>query len=680
MKTTIKIIFTVAFFAFLGGLSAQAPQKMSYQAVIRTSGNSLLLNTSVGMKISILQGSSSGTPVYVETQTPNTNGNGLVTLEIGTGNVVSGTFAGINWASGPYFIKTETDPAGGTNYSIQGTAELLSVPYALFAAGGTQGPAGPAGPAGPQGPAGATGLMGPAGPTGLVGATGPAGPQGPAGPVGPAGATGSVGVTGPAGPQGPVGPQGPAGPTGSVGATGATGPAGPQGPTGPAGPTGATGATGAVGPQGPAGPIGGANTQVIYNNSGTAAGTASLTWSAGVLDINGTTQTSSLNVSSLGGGGLRFLRTDNLGVISATTLPAYITGTGTTNYLTKWNAAGSTIGNSLIQDNGTSVGVNIAPSALYQQYVSRSQLTASGDGQATIYGYRTRDSQNDGTGYTIGTTNNGIQGYTFWGDLYTFGVLGQTYGDYTRTGGVLGSITGGSTWGSLGYKNSGSVFYGVYGSSAYASGAGLAPNSAAAGIGGGFFGMLGSVSNGLVIGQVNKGELMASYNIGDVYTFGKNIELVQTENSVQAVYGVSSKEASIYDKGSVRMENGTARVTFSKDYAALLGENPIVTASPLGNCNGVYIESVSKEGFVIRELNSGTSSVEIGWIAIGNRTDAGTSKVPEFLLSTEINSSFERVLHNDARKNQSASGIWWDGKTLQFNSNYPSSINPVVPK
>jgi hypothetical protein len=113
--------------------SAQAPNKMSYQAVIRNSSNALVTNQVVGMRISILQTTASGTAVYVETQTPTTNANGLASIEIGGGTVVSGTFATIDWANGPYFIKTETDPTGGSNYTITGTSQLLSVPYALYA-------------------------------------------------------------------------------------------------------------------------------------------------------------------------------------------------------------------------------------------------------------------------------------------------------------------------------------------------------------------------------------------------------------------------------------------------------------------------------------------------------------------------------------------------------------------
>ncbi len=89
---------------------AQSPEKMSYQAVIRNSSDVLVTNTQIGMQISILQGSASRTAVYVETQEPTTNANGLVSLEIGTGTLVSGDFSTIDWANGPYFIKTETDP------------------------------------------------------------------------------------------------------------------------------------------------------------------------------------------------------------------------------------------------------------------------------------------------------------------------------------------------------------------------------------------------------------------------------------------------------------------------------------------------------------------------------------------------------------------------------------------
>ncbi|MFC4479227.1 hypothetical protein [Flavobacterium chungangensis] len=114
-------------------LFAQAPQKMNYQSVIRKTDGTLLSNTLIGIRTSVLFGSETGTASYVETQTTTTNPNGLATIVIGGGTPVTGTFAGINWGAGTHFIKTEIDPEGGTNYTISGTSQLLSVPYALYA-------------------------------------------------------------------------------------------------------------------------------------------------------------------------------------------------------------------------------------------------------------------------------------------------------------------------------------------------------------------------------------------------------------------------------------------------------------------------------------------------------------------------------------------------------------------
>ncbi|MCE5347919.1 MAG: DUF1566 domain-containing protein [Bacteroidales bacterium] len=134
MKKIYALFCFVLITMTLVAQAPQTPQKMSYQAVIRNSSNALVNSTSVGMRISILQGSESGTAVYVETQTPTTNANGLVTIEIGGGTPVSGTFTGIDWSAGPYFIKTETATAPPlTTYTITGTSQLLSVPFALYA-------------------------------------------------------------------------------------------------------------------------------------------------------------------------------------------------------------------------------------------------------------------------------------------------------------------------------------------------------------------------------------------------------------------------------------------------------------------------------------------------------------------------------------------------------------------
>ncbi|KAA6351924.1 hypothetical protein EZS27_000721 [termite gut metagenome] len=248
-KTIICLLMLMNF----SGIFAQVPGYISYQAVVRETSGKLVENKPVGIQISILQGGETGTVVYCETHAVTTNVNGVMTLLIGNGTVKQGTFASIDWATGIYFVKTEIDPAGGTSYSIIGTTQLLSVPYALYAktsGSSIPGPQGPTGAIGPQGPSGSQGLQGPQGPAGASGPAGAIGATGLQGVPGPQGATGAIG------PQGPTGPQGPQGPAGATGATGTQGPAGPQGATGATGPQGPAGLQGATGPQGPAGPQG----------------------------------------------------------------------------------------------------------------------------------------------------------------------------------------------------------------------------------------------------------------------------------------------------------------------------------------------------------------------------------------------------------------------------------------
>jgi hypothetical protein len=157
MKRIITI-YSALFFTI--GLIAQAPDKLSFQAIVRNSSGEPVRSSNVGMRIHILQGSEFGESVYIEKHIPITNVNGLASIELGAGIVVSGNFASIDWGNGPYYLKTEIDPSGGTDYSITSISQLLSVPYALFAQNsgtpGPQGPQGDKGDTGPQGPAGDT--------------------------------------------------------------------------------------------------------------------------------------------------------------------------------------------------------------------------------------------------------------------------------------------------------------------------------------------------------------------------------------------------------------------------------------------------------------------------------------------------------------------------------------------
>lgn len=115
-------------------MMAQAPQKMTYQAVVRGSDNALVANQNVSVRISILQGSIYGASVYVETHSAATNANGLLTIEVGGGSVLNGSLQDVDWSNGPFYLKSQIDPNGGVSYSIESIQQLLSVPYALYVA------------------------------------------------------------------------------------------------------------------------------------------------------------------------------------------------------------------------------------------------------------------------------------------------------------------------------------------------------------------------------------------------------------------------------------------------------------------------------------------------------------------------------------------------------------------
>lgn len=239
-------ILLIACLLTLQAAMAQ-PQKFNYQGIARNANGNPLANQMMGLQITILDGSATGPAKYIEQHIITTNAYGLYNVAIGGGNVAQGSMADVQWENGDKYINVAIDPSGGTNFTSLGTTQLLSVPYALYAASGTPGPQGPQGPQGNDGP------TGPQGPQGAVGATGPQGLSGPAGPVGPAGPQGTTGA---------IGPIGPIGPTGATGAAGPQGPAGPVGPQGPAGP---------AGPQGPVG-----NFTLPYQNSITTTGSVSV--------------------------------------------------------------------------------------------------------------------------------------------------------------------------------------------------------------------------------------------------------------------------------------------------------------------------------------------------------------------------------------------------------------------
>jgi hypothetical protein len=116
-------------------VAAQVPQGIPYQAAARNANGQPLVNTNVQVRFSIIDSISTGAIVYQETHSLTTNNTGIFNANIGMGTSVSGTFNTINWGKNSKFMQVELDPTGaGSTYLDLGTQQMLSVPYALYAA------------------------------------------------------------------------------------------------------------------------------------------------------------------------------------------------------------------------------------------------------------------------------------------------------------------------------------------------------------------------------------------------------------------------------------------------------------------------------------------------------------------------------------------------------------------
>lgn len=133
MKNLFLLLLPFCFSLFSFG---QTPKTISYQGVARNATGQPIPNQSIKIKLSLLETATSSTSLYTETHTLTTSGQGLFALQIGSGTVLSGTYANLDWSNGPKFVKTEIDPTGGDNFTLSSTNPLNAVPFALFAQNG----------------------------------------------------------------------------------------------------------------------------------------------------------------------------------------------------------------------------------------------------------------------------------------------------------------------------------------------------------------------------------------------------------------------------------------------------------------------------------------------------------------------------------------------------------------
>jgi len=613
--------------------------------------------------------------------------------------------AGTNGAAGPTgptgatgptgFGIGPTGPTGATgNNGATGATGATGTAGATGATGanGATGAAGPTGPTGVAGANGATGATGAAGANGATGATGAAGPTGAAGAngatgaTGVAGANGATGATGAAGANGATGATGAAGPTGAAGANGATG---PTGLTGAAGPTGAAGAAGPTGPTGPTWTL----ASVTYNANGTVTvngtagsggpiSSANAAWLVGGNTLAGTGifGTLSNNHVDFYSNNLVRGRLSNLGEFFIGTTNTVLAGdlmNGVGNVTFPWALNGYTDQNGAGTYGQVTAGATIF-AGVQGEY---NGTNAQGAGTRGIYLTNTA-----GTGFNA--IASGVSGTATTSGTYKFGVWGSG-GTTTRSGGVLGYDYG-LAIGALGYYSFATIDYGVYGfGQAYQVGLAtgrVSNNSMTTGstvgwdgetntnIGMGIYGgVMGGWVRGMAYGMHVKGTRYSLYVDGTTYTNAPTMRLHDKQDGSVArisTYSNQSMSSDVTSRGKSQLSNGEVFVPFDANFAAIIGDpsDLVITVTPTGNSNGVYVSSVDATGFYVKENNSGTSNVQFSWIAVASIAADQGMEQPEEVLATDFDQKMRSVMFNDNNTTDAPQGIWWDGTQIRFDA------------
>jgi hypothetical protein len=127
----------------------------------------------------------------------------------------------------------------------------------------------------------------------------------------------------------------------------------------------------------------------------------------------------------------------------------------------------------------------------------------------------------------------------------------------------------------------------------------------------------------------------------------------------------------VSDRGKSNLKGGTTQILFTQEFKNSISSNTeelTITISPMGNSNGIFIESYDENGFVVRENNNGGSSVQFTWIAIGTRKDYETINHSAEIIANDFEQKMDGVMFNDNNTIDTPQPIWWDGSTIRFDA------------
>jgi hypothetical protein len=583
---------------------------------------------------------------------------------------------GTNGATGATGAVGATGAAGPTGAT--GTA----------GAAGATGPTGATGAAGAAGATGATGATGTAGAAGATGATGATGAAGAAGATGATGAAGAAGATGPTGLTGATGAAGAAGATGATGAAGAAGATGPTGPTWTLSTVtyNANGTVTVNGTAGSGGPITSANAAwLTVGNSGTNAATnfvGTTDANAFIVKTNGSAAANerqrfltngqiTMNATTPFVGDLFSVYGSGYpGAINSTAnifdfpISGYSTGAFAGIYGENTATGAGVLGNTASATAIGVIGFNQAATNGTGVYGSTVGLTGGNGVWGDYLGANAAGMAVRGQSIQAGSAGIGVGGFSV---AAGYGVYGQNNGGtgigvFGVSSGTNAAVWGQSTTGAdgvIGFVNQAGAF-GMWGINQNANGTGLAasgnnritvylPTGSGAAFTGAEVGVFGFARNpGSGVAGLNGGgyfrdsitaitntyAYVAAYSASTAYKIigpGAVSTIVQDASGQDRVmYCPEAPEVLFEDYGTGQLVNGSAYIALDPIFALNVKideEHPMKVFIQLeGECNGVYVDLKTAQGFQVTELNGGNSNTKFSWHVVCNRADNPSSK------------------------------------------------------
>ena len=290
------------------------------------------------------------------------------------------------------------------------------------------------------------------------------------------------------------------------------------------------------------------------------------------------------------------------------------------------------------------------------------------DGDYAVIGIGVENNSEDGSGRAFGNNVGAVLGYNEDGSQFSYGVAGYTEDANERqSAAVFGSNHSGNVWGALAYYPSGGGRVGGYFTSTL-EGSGKAASQPITNIGISAWGdLIGAHVNGNVYGLYAEGENYSIYANGDMYRTGADVHLQQDNNGQSNVmYTLVSTEMTVQTYGIGQLQNGKSSISFDDAFANVVSANEpiIVTVTPIGKSEWVYLEKVDGSGFTVLENNEGKSNVQFSWIAIGKRKGFENMSLPADVIAADYNEKIHRGLSNDNDNTINGEGLYYQNGML----------------